>query len=317
MRGAGDDHRRREPPGRDEPKGGKKPRGKGGAGRGFGGPNSGDEVDDDKGRRPPKPGNEMPDPRDYPVKNNDKWHLMIFAQIVNSRLSSGTSSINRHWWRKQESTTSNFRVDKIGLDVFIEWEESWNDSEYNYEKPIIVHNHYVHRLKVLLLLRPYYINSGCKGVSFNTFYNSEYKALCRGPSRLSISPLLGSIFYRVPTSTHWTDTTVVWTKDQEAMLEYIHLWKVPYADRGHQSYYEYESDIFSNAYRGRSYENTYWYPVFPSITRLNYTSLDGTRIWENTRNYSYKLWILSEDKDYLPPENNVRQTNITIPDRHE
>ncbi|BAI88344.1 hypothetical protein [Limnospira platensis] len=42
----------KEPPNRDEPKGGKKPRGKGGAGRGFGGPNSGDEVDDDKGRRP-------------------------------------------------------------------------------------------------------------------------------------------------------------------------------------------------------------------------------------------------------------------------
>ncbi|WP_434222574.1 hypothetical protein ACOKW7_08690, partial [Limnospira platensis CENA597] len=40
----------KEPPNRDEPKGGKKPRGKGGAGRGFGGPNSGDEVDDDKGR---------------------------------------------------------------------------------------------------------------------------------------------------------------------------------------------------------------------------------------------------------------------------
>ena len=37
----------KEPPNRDEPKGGKKPRGKGGAGRGFGGPNSGDEVDDD------------------------------------------------------------------------------------------------------------------------------------------------------------------------------------------------------------------------------------------------------------------------------
>ncbi|WAK74276.1 hypothetical protein AP9108_33135 [Arthrospira sp. PCC 9108] len=72
---------------------------------------------------------------------------------------------------------------------------------------------------------------------------------------------------------------------------------------------------FQMYYRGRWYENTYWYPVFPTSTRLNYTSLDGTRIWENTRNYSYKLWILSEDKDYLPPENNVRQ--ITIPDRHE
>ncbi|BAI90241.1 hypothetical protein [Arthrospira platensis] len=47
--GASQDHRR-EPPKRDEPKGGKKPRGKGGAGRGFGGPNSGDEVDDNKGR---------------------------------------------------------------------------------------------------------------------------------------------------------------------------------------------------------------------------------------------------------------------------
>ncbi|AMW26772.1 hypothetical protein AP285_00940 [Limnospira platensis YZ] len=322
----------REPPKRDEPKGGKKPRGfgrrpgfgggrsgGGGAGNSFGGPNSGDEVDDDKGRQPPKPGNEMPDPRDYPVKNNNKWHLMIFAQIVNSRLSSGTSSINRHWWRRQEATTSNFRLNKIGLDVFIEWEESWHDSEYNYEEPIIVHNDYIKHRK-LYPLKPYYMNSGCERVSsygsgFNSFYNSEYNASCRDPNRLMISPLFGSIFYRLTPATTWTDVTTVWTKDPEAMLEYIHLWEVPYIDRGHQSYYEYESDVLWDAYRGRSYENTRWYPVFPTSTRLNYTSLDGPRIWENTRNYSYKLWILSEDKDYLPPENNVRQ--ITIPDRHE
>ncbi|WAK74602.1 hypothetical protein AP9108_34620 [Arthrospira sp. PCC 9108] len=322
----------REPPKRDEPKGGKKPRGfgrrpgfgggrsgGGGAGNSFGGPNSGDEVDDDKGRQPPKPGNEMPDPRDYPVKNNNKWHLMIFAQIVNSRLSSGTSSINRHWWRRQEATTSNFRLNKIGLDVFIEWEESWHDSEYNYEEPIIVHNDYIKHRK-LYPLKPYYMNSGCERVSlygsgFNSFYNSEYNASCRDPNRLMISPLFGSIFYRLTPATTWTDVTTVWTKDPEAMLEYIHLWEVPYIDRGHQSYYEYESDVLWDAYRGRSYENTRWYPVFPTSTRLNYTSLDGPRIWENTRNYSYKLWILSEDKDYLPPENNVRQ--ITIPDMNE
>ncbi|BAI93607.1 hypothetical protein N39L_55460 [Limnospira platensis NIES-39] len=53
-----DDARRvdEEPPKRDEPKGGKKPRGGrsggGGSGRSFGGPNSGDKIDDDKGRRP-------------------------------------------------------------------------------------------------------------------------------------------------------------------------------------------------------------------------------------------------------------------------
>ncbi|MDT9190548.1 MAG: hypothetical protein P5681_22485, partial [Limnospira sp. PMC 894.15] len=46
----------KEPPNRDEPKGGKKPKGGssggGGSGRSFGGPNSGDKIDDDKGRRP-------------------------------------------------------------------------------------------------------------------------------------------------------------------------------------------------------------------------------------------------------------------------
>lgn len=301
----------KEPPGRDEPKGGKKPRGRGGAGRSFGGPNSGDEVDDKKGRRPPRSPSGMPDPRDYPVKNNDKWHLMIFAQIVNSNLQNGTSSINSNWWRKKESITSNFRLNKIGLDVFIEWEVSWHDSQYNHDGPIIVNNDYVQNYRRLYPIKPYYMNPGCENVSLNWFYNSEYNASCSGPNRLMISPLFGSIFYRLTSSTTWTDVTTIWTKDPEAVLEYIHLWEVPYIDRGNQSYYEYQSDVLWGAYHGRGYENTRWYPVFPTSTRLNYTTVDGPRTWENTRNYSYNLWIFSEDKNYLPPE--IERT-ITIPD---
>ncbi|CDM94533.1 hypothetical protein [Limnospira indica] len=307
----------KEPPNRDEPKGGKKPKGGssggGGSGRSFGGPNSGDKIDDDKGGEPrrPKPGNGdiIPDPRDYPVDDDCGWQVMIFWRKTSSynitRKSISTGMVYYIW-----NSSYSYRVNKIngenpddGFVIEIGVERAYTifdgDNERSGTDSHLVKIHQ----------SPFYWMSP----------SNEWYRFAK-PERCFIVNDGNGNTHRYYYENYWLSfegeaiIDIIWTPYPSEFLKVINLWKSPSHDRPKK---DYQSGVYypdSRRHGNFSLVNgSFWFPIRPTRP----STMTSTTSWEEqtvTRNDAYELDVYSDCGDYpvsLPVD------TIGIPDMNE